>query len=243
MRVIVCENYEEMSKKAAQIVAGQVMLKPDCVLGLATGSTPNGMYENLAKMCKDGELDFSNVSSYNLDEYYPIEKSNRQSYYYFMNENLFSKININPDNTHIPNGEAKDPVKECEEYEKAVAASGGVDLQILGIGQNGHIGFNEPADALDSYTHLTDLTENTIEANSRFFTEDEVIPTKALTMGIATILKAKKIILLANGKGKSYAVSELLNDKINTSIPATMLKVHPDVILICDKEAYNNAEK
>ena len=243
MRVIVCENYEEMSKKAAQIVAGQVMLKPDCVLGLATGSTPIGMYENLAKMCEAGELDFSKVSSYNLDEYYPIEKSNRQSYYYFMNEDLFSKININPDNTHIPNGEAKDPFKECEEYEKAVAASGGVDLQILGIGQNGHIGFNEPADALDSYTHLTDLTENTIEANSRFFTEDEVIPTKALTMGIATILKAKKIILLANGKGKSYAVSQLLNDKINTSIPATMLKVHPDVILICDKEAYNNAEK
>jgi len=242
MRVIVCENYEEMSKKAAQIVAGQIMLKPDCILGLATGSTPIGMYENLAKMCENGELDFSKVSSFNLDEYYPIEKSNRQSYNYFMNENLFSKININPDNTHIPNGEAKDPVKECEEYEKAVAASGGVDLQILGIGQNGHIGFNEPADALDSYTHLTDLTENTIEANSRFFTEDEVIPTKALTMGIATILKAKKIILLANGKGKSYAVGELLNDKINTSIPATMLKVHPDVILICDKEAYNSAE-
>jgi len=238
MRVIVCENYEEMSKKAAQLVAGQVALKPDSVLGLATGSSPVGMYENLAKMCNAGELDFSEVKSYNLDEYYPIEKSNRQSYYYFMNEQLFSKINIKPENTHIPNGEAKDPVKECEEYEKAVDSCGGVDIQILGIGQNGHIGFNEPAENLESYTHLTDLTENTIEANSRFFTKDEIIPTKALTMGMATILKAKKIILLANGEGKSRVVAELMNDKITTSVPATMLKMHSDVVLICDKEAY-----
>lgn len=241
MRVIVCENYEEMSEKAAKLVAGQVTLKPDSVLGLATGSTPIGMYDKLVEMYESGELDFSAVTSFNLDEYYPIEKSNRQSYYYFMNEHLFSRININQYNTNIPNGETDNPEEECERYEKAIQSSGGIDLQILGIGKNGHIGFNEPDACLNSFTHLTDLTENTIKANSRFFTEDEVIPTKALTMGISTILKAKKIILLANGASKNRVVSELLNDRINTSIPATMLKTHPDVVLICDRDAYMGA--
>ncbi len=238
MRIILCEDYNEMSKQAAKIVAAQVVLKPDCILGLATGSTPVGMYNELADMHKAGELDFSKVRSFNLDEYYPIKKDNSQSYDTFMRENLFSKINIKPENTHIPNGEAADPEAECANYERMINESGGVDLQILGIGENGHIGFNEPAEALEAYTHLTGLTESTIKANSRFFSSYDEVPKQALTMGISSILKAKTIILMASGANKSYAVSQLLNDKINTAIPATMLKTHPDVILICDREAY-----
>lgn len=241
MRVIVCDSYDEMSEAAARIVAGQVYLKPDCVLGLATGSTPIGMYDRLSDMCKRGELDFSEVTTFNLDEYYPIKSSNNQSYRYFMNEHLFNRINIDINKTSVPNGETDDPEAECERYEKAIRESGGIDLQILGIGQNGHIGFNEPDAWLDSHTHLTSLTENTISANSRFFESDEDVPKKALTMGIATILSAKKIILLASGANKSRVVTELLNDDINTSIPASMLKTHPDVVLICDKDAYTGA--
>ena len=241
MRVIVCDNYEELSLRAATLVSSQIILKPDSVLGLATGSTPIGLYNNLVKMYEAGELDFSEITTFNLDEYYHIKKSNPQSYDYFMNEHLFSKINIDRTKTHIPNGETDNPQKECENYENLIKQSGGVDLQILGIGQNGHIGFNEPDACLNSFTHLTNLTENTINANSRFFGEDEEIPTQAITMGISTILKAKKIVLLANGASKNRVVSELLNDEINTSIPATMLKTHPDVVLICDKEAYLGA--
>lgn len=242
MRIILCENYEEMSAKAANIVASQVMLKPDCTLGLATGSTPIGMYNKLAKMYENGEIDFSQVNTFNLDEYYPIKKDNDQSYDYFMRKNLFSKINIDMSKTHIPNGETDDPHAECENYEKLIKQNGGIDLQILGIGQNGHIGFNEPDACLNSYTHLTKLTENTIKANSRFFDSFDEVPKQALTMGISTILTAKKIILLASGASKSRVVAELLNDEINTSIPATMLKTHPDVILICDKDAYTGAK-
>ncbi len=239
MQIIVCKNYEEMSKKGAQIIASQLTLKPDSVLGLATGSTPVGMYEILGDLCAKGELDFSRVSSYNLDEYYPITPDNPQSYKYFMEEKLFSKINIDKTRTHIPNGNSADPEKECKEYDEKVAASGGVDIQVLGIGQNGHIGFNEPDDALITGTHVTGLTESTIKANARFFDSIDEVPTKALTMGIATILTAKKIILLANGKAKHDAVKALLDDKITTQVPATLLKLHPDVVLICDEEAYN----
>lgn len=241
MRVIVCENYKEMSEKAAEIVSSQIILKPDCVLGLATGSTPVGMYKRLAEMCSSGYIDFSQVKSFNLDEYYPIKKDNEQSYFTFMYENLFSKINIDLKNTHIPNGETDNPLVECDNYEKMIKESGGIDLQILGIGQNGHIGFNEPDANLNSCTHLTDLTENTIKANSRFFDSCDEVPKQALTMGISTILSAKKIILLASGSNKSRVVSALLNGGINTSIPATMLKTHPDVVLICDRDAYSGA--
>ena len=239
MRVILCENYEELSLQASKIVASQLILKPESVLGLATGSTPIGLYENLVKMNEMGEIDFSKATTFNLDEYYPIKKSNSQSYDYFMNKHLFSKVNIDKSKTHIPNGEAVDPVKECEDYEILIKQHGGIDLQILGIGQNGHIGFNEPDFNLNSVTHLTNLTESTIEANSRFFESREEIPTKALTMGISTILKSKKIILLASGASKSKVVGDLLNSEINTNVPATMLKVHPDVILICDRDAYS----
>lgn len=239
MRIIICENYEKMSKRAAKLVAAQVLLNPQSVLGLSTGSTPVGMYNELISMYRAGELDFSQVKTFNLDEYYPIKRDNEQSYFKFMYKNLFSEINIDLYNTHFPDGETDNPVSECENYEKLIAQSGGIDLQILGIGQNGHIGFNEPDVNLNPYTHLTNLTENTIRANSRFFEVYDEVPRKALTMGIATILGAKKIILLASGLNKSRVVSELIKDGINTSVPATMLKAHPDAILICDRDAYS----
>lgn len=242
MRVILCENYDEMSAKAAGMIAAQLTLKPESVLGLATGSTPVGMYKRLAEMNNAGTIDFESVTTFNLDEYYPISRDNSQSYFTFMNENLFSHINIDLQKTHIPNGETKDPIKECEHYEKMIHRCGGIDLQILGIGQNGHIGFNEPDASLNSFTHLTKLTDNTIKANARFFDSLDEVPKQALTMGIATIMSAKKIILLASGASKSRVVAELLNDGINTSVPATLLKTHPDVVLICDKDAYLGAK-
>ena len=227
-----------MSKKAANIFAAQLTLKPDSILGLATGSTPVGMYKKLAEKNKAGEIDFAAVRTFNLDEYYPIKRDNSQSYFTFMNENLFSHINIDIKNTHVPNGETDDAEKECKEYERMLNEACGVDLQVLGIGQNGHIAFNEPDDALFSYTHVTNLTKSTIEANARFFDSANDVPTQAITMGMASIMSAKKIILLANGASKKDAVKELLNDKITTSVPATLLKLHPDVVLICDKDAY-----
>ncbi len=238
MKFIVCDNYDEMSKEAAKIVINQIKSKNDSILGLATGSTPVGLYKELITSYEKGEISFENVKSFNLDEYYPIKKTNDQSYYYFMNDNLFSHVNIKPENTDIPNGEADDPEAECANYDERVASSAGVDVQILGIGQNGHIGFNEPDDKLDCGTHLTKLTQNTIEANSRFFNSIEDVPTAALTMGIGTIMKAKKIILLASGANKKDAIAALKDSFLNCNIPATMLKLHDDVIVICDKEAY-----
>ena len=238
MRVIVCENYDEMSKAAAKLIEGLVTLKPNAILGLATGSTPVGMYKILSEKCKAGELDFSNVTSYNLDEYYPISPDNDQSYRYFMNENLFNHINIDKSRTFVPNGEAKDVEKECKEYDAMIDALGGADIQVLGIGNNGHIAFNEPDAELVAGTHVTGLTQSTIQANSRFFASIDDVPTKALTMGMAYIMKAKKIMLLASGKGKHEVVKKLLDDKITTSNPATLLKLHNDVVIICDKEAY-----
>ncbi|MBQ7039961.1 MAG: glucosamine-6-phosphate deaminase, partial [Clostridia bacterium] len=202
------------------------------------GSTPVGVYERLSELYKNGDLDFSEVETFNLDEYYPLEAENSQSYHTFMNENLFSKVNLKPENTHLLDGMAKDPDAECIAFDKMIDETDGIDLQLLGIGRNGHIGFNEPEENLYTNTHVTDLTKSTIEANARFFNSMEEVPTKALTMGIATILKSKKIVIMANGKAKHEAVAALLNDRITTACPATMLKMHPDVVLICDKEAY-----
>jgi len=238
MKFIVCENYDEMSKEAGKIVTSQLKEKSDSILGLATGSTPIGLYKELINEYKAGNISFKNVKTFNLDEYYPITKDNDQSYYYFMNDNLFSHVDIDLANTDIPNGEAPDASKECEDYEKRIAASEGVDIQILGIGQNGHIGFNEPDENLDCNTHLTGLTQNTIEANSRFFESIDLVPKAALTMGIGTIMKAKKIILLASGANKKEAVEALKNSFLTTNVPATMLKLHDDVTVICDKAAY-----
>lgn len=233
MRFIICEDYDEMSKKAAEIVAAQIILKPNCNLGLATGSTPIGMYEKLV----ESSVDFSEVTTFNLDEYYPIKHTNDQSYYYFMNEHLYSKVNLKKENIFIPNGEAPDAEAECARYEKAIAEHGGLDLQVLGIGRNGHIGFNEPDSALNSFTHKTTLTEDTIEANARFFDSADEVPTNALTMGIATIMRAKKIILLANGESKARVVKALQGSLIDPEIPATILAAHNDVTVIVDKAA------
>lgn len=239
MRVIVCENYEQVSKEAAKIIAAQVHLKPNCVLGLATGSTPVGAYNELVDMYKKGEIDFKDVKTFNLDEYYPITRDNDQSYYYFMHDNLFNYINIPEESIHVLNGEVSDPEKECKDYEKCIEAHGGIDLQLLGIGRNGHIAFNEPDENLVADTHVTALTDDTIDANARFFADIKDVPTKSLTMGMASIMKARKILILINGAGKAQALKKLLSGEISTMCPATMLNMHSDVVVICDKEAYN----
>lgn len=238
MKIIVCENYAEMSARAAELIADLVKAKPDCVLGLATGSTPVGMYKELIAKNTAGEISFKDVTTYNLDEYYPIEPTHEQSYRYFMNVNLFDHIDIDKTKTFVPNGLTKNPEEEGAAYDAAIEAAGGVDLQVLGIGQNGHIAFNEPDDALIAGTHITSLTDDTIEANSRFFASKADVPTQAFTMGIGSIMKAKKIILLANGANKHAAIAQMLDDKITTQCPATILKAHADVYLFCDKAAY-----
>ncbi len=238
MKLFITENYDEMSELGARITASVVTLKPDCVLGLATGSTPDGMYSALARKCDAGELDFSKVVTYNLDEYYPIKPDNDQSYRYFMDKHLFDLINIDKANTHVLNGTVEDPAAECAAYDEAIEAAGGIDLQVLGIGVNGHIGFNEPDSELIAATHLTGLTESTIEANSRFFESANDVPRHALTMGLAPIMKAKKILILISGKNKHEALMGLLSGKITPSNPATMLAMHSDVTVICDKAAY-----
>ena len=238
MRVIVCKNYDEVSKEAAKIFAAQVYMKPNSVLGLATGSTPVGMYKILADMNKNGEISFKDCKSFNLDEYYPLAPDHDQSYRYFMNVNFFDHIDIDKANTRVPDGLAADPEIMGKEYDAAIDAAGGVDIQVLGIGQNGHIAFNEPDEQLVCGTHLTSLTESTINANARFFEKKEDVPTEAVTMGIGSIMKAKKIILLATGKAKHEAVAELLSGAITTQNPATLLNLHPDTVIIVDEDAY-----
>ena len=237
VKIFYSKTKEEAGEKAAKSLAAVINAKPDAVLGLATGSTPEGTYKELIRLYENGLIDFSEIKTYNLDEYYPIKPDNDQSYRYFMDHHLFNHVNIKKENVHIPSGEMKNPAVECKEYDEMVEKDGGIDLQLLGIGQNGHIGFNEPADTLEVATHVTDLTENTIKANARFFASVEDVPTKALTMGIGTILSAKKIIILANGAAKAEAVSKMLRGKLDTSCPASMLNLHPDVTVICDKAA------
>ena len=217
----------------------QINEKADTVLGLATGSTPVGMYDALTEMNKKGELDFSKVRTVNLDEYYPIAPENDQSYRYFMNLHLFDRINIDKANTHVPNGQAEDTTVEGANYDKMIESLGGTDLQVLGIGRNGHIGFNEPDDFLVAGTHVTALTPDTINANARFFASEADVPKHAMTMGMATILRAKKILILINGKEKHNALVEMLKGDITTKCPASLLNLHADVTLVCDEDAYN----
>ncbi len=237
MKIIICNDYAEMSAKAAEIVRDAVSGKKAC-LGLATGSTPEGMYDLLSSMCKKGECDFSGITTFNLDEYYPISPDDPQSYRYYMNKRFFDKINIDINSTFIPDGLAADPGIECSEYEKKIAERGGIDLQIIGIGPNGHIGFNEPDEELIPLTHVTNLASSTVEANSRFFASPDEVPKQALTMGIKTILSAGRIIVLASGSAKHKALSKMLDGKISTMCPVTMVNLHRNVTLICDKEAY-----
>ena len=228
-----------MSAVAAKAVANLIKKKPNCVLGLATGSTPEGMYAQLVDMYEAGAISFSKVTSVNLDEYYPLEPENSQSYRYFMNHKLFDHVDIDKKKTFVPNGLAKDPEAEGKAYDEMIEKLGGVDLQILGIGRNGHIGFNEPDTYLIPGTHVTDLTPSTIEANARFFASEADVPKQALTMGIGTILSAKKILLLVSGKDKAAAVARLLEGKITTECPASFLALHSDVTLIVTEDAMN----
>jgi len=235
--LVVCKDYDTLSMKAAQIIAAQVNQKPDCILGLATGSSPVGLYKKLIEMYENGEIDFKDVKSYNLDEYYPLSPENDQSYRYFMEHNLFYGINIKKENTHVPNGLAKDVEIEGKEYDAAIAAAGGVDLQLLGIGGNGHIGFNEPTNRFIMGTHKVDLTRETIEANSRFFAKIEDVPTQAVTMGIGTIFNARSVLLVANGKAKANAIKAMLEGDVDPSCPASILKLHNKVYVVVDEDA------
>jgi len=237
MKVIVTKNYKELSKVAANEMAEVVKNNPKAILGLATGGSPIGMYKELIKMNKEGEIDFSNVTTVNLDEYVGLSGDHPQSYRYFMNDNLFNHINIDKKNTYVPNGLAKDIEEECKNYDSKIAKLGGTDVQLLGIGNNGHIAFNEPDNALVSGTHLTNLTEDTIKANARFFDSIDEVPKTALTMGLGGIMKSKRIIVIASGESKAEAVRSMVNGKISTNMPASMLQMHRDVVVIVDEAA------
>ncbi len=231
------KNYEEMSRKAASIIAAQVIAKPDSILGLATGSSPVGTYQNLIKAYENGDLDFSNVTSINLDEYKGLSPENDQSYRYFMNTNLFDHINIDKANTHVPNGLEPDAEKACEEYNEIIAQSGGIDLQLLGLGPNGHIGFNEPDSVFIAGTHCVDLTESTIEANKRFFESADDVPRQAYTMGIQNIMSAKKIVVVVSGANKAESLAKAINGPIDPQVPASILQLHNNVVIVADEDA------
>lgn len=237
MRIIVTKDYEDMSKKAAAIIAAQVAEKPSCVLGLATGSTPIGTYKNLVEWYENGSLDFSQVRTVNLDEYRGLPRDNDQSYYYFMHDNLFNHVNIDEANTNVPDGTNPDADAECARYEALIASYGGQDLQLLGLGHNGHIGFNEPAQEFDKTTHCVDLQESTIEANKRFFASADDVPKQAYTMGIGTIMKAKKILVVANGEGKADIVAKAFFGPVTPEVPASILQFHPNVTIVVDEAA------
>lgn len=237
MKLIRVPSYEEMSRQAAELLAAQVLLEPSCVLGLATGSSPVGMYDLLAKKCAAGDLDFSAVRSINLDEYCGLTAEDEQSYRYFMNKNLFDHINIRPENTHVPDGLAEDKEAVCAAYDKLIADLGGIDMQVLGIGHNGHVGFNEPDDYYTAGTHVVDLKESTIKANARFFEDISQVPTQAVTMGMKSIMQSRRILLLA-GKDKKEIVEKALFGRITPQVPASLLQLHPDLtVLLVDDEA------
>lgn len=237
MRIIKTKDYNDMSRKAANIISAEVILKPDCVLGLATGSSPLGTYAQLIDWYNKNDIDFSQTKSVNLDEYRGIDHSNDQSYYYFMNENFFKHINILPENTHVPDGMEPDSNKACADHENTIKELGGIDLQLLGLGNNGHIGFNEPCDAFEKETHCVDLTESTIQANSRFFDKIEDVPTQAYTMGIQSIMMAKKILIIVSGINKADIVAQSFFGPVTPLVPASILQMHPDVVLVADEAA------
>ena len=236
MKVIVVENYQQIGQLGAQIIAGVIKNNPNAVLGLATGTSPIGIYQNLVEMCQKGEISFANVKTVNLDEYVGLDGTHPQSYRYFMNDNLFNHVDIDKANTFVPNGVAENLQEECARYTTLVNNLV-QDIQLLGIGSNGHIAFNEPGTPFDSTTHVVNLTENTIKDNSRLFEDISQVPTKALTMGIANIMSAKRILIVANGKNKAQAVYDMVKGQVNTTCPASVLQNHPDVTVIVDKDA------
>ena len=242
MKIYVTEDYQSMSRKAANILSAQVILNPTCVLGLATGSSPVGMYKQLIEWYKRGDVDFSEVRTVNLDEYVGLAPDHDQSYRYFMQSNLFDHINIKPENTNLPNGQAADLAAECKRYNQVIHSQGGIDMQLLGMGHNGHIGFNEPGDTFDLETHVVDLTERTIEANARFFATPNEVPRQALTMGIKTIMQARRILVVVSGEDKADAVKAALTGPVTPKVPASILQLHPNVMLVADKAAMSKVQ-
>ena len=241
MKIIKAKDYEDMSKKAATIIVSQITMKPDCVLGLATGSTPIGTYKQLVEWYNEGALSFADVTSVNLDEYKGITKENDQSYYYFMNDNLFRHVDIDKARTFLPDGTEPDSEKACADYNAIIHSVGGIDLQLLGLGHNGHIGFNEPADHFPLETHCVDLTESTITANQRFFASYDDVPKQAYTMGIKTIMQAKKVLMVVNGTDKAEAVRKAFFGPVTPEVPASILQLHSDFILVADEAALSKA--
>lgn len=237
MRIQVMDDYEQLSYWAARVVLSQVTLQSNSVLGLATGSTPEGMYQRLVDMYQQGKVDFSDVTTFALDEYLGLSPDHPQSYQYYLYNNFFNHINLPPENINLPPGDTTDPEMACQNYEQAIASAGGIDLQVVGIGVNGHIGFNEPASSLNTDTHIVDLAEETIQANSRFFDNIDEVPRQAITMGMGSIMGAKRIVMLANGKNKAAAVRDSFSGKVTTEVPASFLQLHREFILLLDKEA------
>lgn len=237
MRLYRAKDYDDMSRKAANIISAQVIMKPDCVLGLATGSSPIGLYKQLIEWYQQGDLDFSKVTTVNLDEYKGLSPENEQSYRYFMNHNLFNHVNIDKARTFVPNGLEADEEKACGDYNKIIEQVGGIDIQLLGLGNNGHIGFNEPSDVFECETHCVQLTASTIEANKRFFESEEDVPRKAYTMGIKNIMYAKKILVVVSGEGKAKALKEALYGPVTPQVPASVLQLHTDVTVVADEGA------
>ncbi len=232
MRIIHTENYQQLSRQAANIISAQVILKPNSVLGLATGSTPIGTYEQLIKWYEKGDIDFSQVTSVNLDEYCGLNGEHPQSYRYFMNNHLFNHINIDINNTHVPSGISENMDVEGERYDSLIESLGGIDLQLLGIGHNGHIGFNEPDSFFEKNTHVVELGESTINANSRFFNSLDEVPRKAITMGMKSIMNAKKVLLVASGKDKQDILHKSLFGPVTPEVPASILQLHPDLTVV-----------
>lgn len=242
MKFVKARDYEDMSRKAANIISAQVIVKPDCVLGLATGTTPLGIYRCLVHWYERGDLDFSQTTSVNLDEYRGLEPDDPHSYHYFMRENLFRHINIDPANTHVPDGSVKDVDEACRRYDAVISGLGGVDLQLLGLGHNGHIGFNEPDGVFAKKTHLVRLADSTVEANARLFDSKEDVPTQAYTMGIQTIMHAKKILVAVSGENKAEIVEKAFLGAVTPWVPASILQLHTDVTVVGDAAAFSRIE-
>lgn len=238
MKIIRAKDYKDMSRKAANIISAQVIMKPNCVLGLATGGTPVGTYAQLIEWFNKGDVDFSEVTTINLDEYRGLPRDHEQSYWYFMQKNFFGSVNVQPDRIHVPDGSNPDAAAACREYDAIIHNVGGIDLQLLGIGPNGHIGFNEPGAAFELGTHCVDLTPATIEANKRFFDGNEdLVPKQAYTMGIKTIMQARRVLLIANGKAKAEAVKAAVTGPVTPACPGSILQMHPNCTIVGDEEA------
>lgn len=237
MKLIRAKNYKDMSRKAANFLSAQVILKENAVLGLATGGTSEGIYEQLAEWYQKGDIDFSAVSTVNLDEYVGLDAQNEKSYHYFMHQHLFRHINIKEKNCHLPDGMAENIEDECLRYDRLIEKLGGIDMQLLGIGENGHIGFNEPGEAFEQMTHCVRLKENTIEANARYFPGKEEVPKRAITMGVKAIMQARSIVLCASGARKADILQKVLFGPVTPEVPGSVLQMHPRLIVVADTEA------